>query len=450
MPDRYMQPIERFNLPENWSPDEIVCMVVPVPNDAQYFAMAIGLLDDLTMSRNYARDPTKTGAATVSRTWKRALSSRPILFLHCEELDMAFDMRVKPGQPWVTEVSTDGGLTWHDAIIQPHWETGVQPVQPSTSNINDALDWASAVYRNLYIDFIVTIQNSIDNGDNRDETVQKVLDTLTPYGAGATIRPTIGDLYDTYVAADPALQAQYQTDCPYSECFKDLADYFQATPNWIVGLNNWLVNEVTCSVDAVNNALNSLVTALGDNTIFGKIEGSGFEIGQGGSFGVDCSAVCTYGGTDYKLVGPFIHQFSSHTALDDCHWFNFPKPLNWDFKGIYCHVLNGPTGVTTLLKSGGSCAPSGAYDIAGNHSFYVSGGHPADETAGQHMLVSGLDNDIWNTCFGLTFPNEDGAFGPSSHPAAEPLGGFQIQYGSDTGLTFAYTNVWSYLLFSVP
>lgn len=82
MPD-YL-PIPRFPLPDDLTPVGTMCVRVTIPNDQQYLGTLIGLIDLLKWSRNFARDASGTGAATVSRTWQSALESAPIEIEGCD------------------------------------------------------------------------------------------------------------------------------------------------------------------------------------------------------------------------------------------------------------------------------------------------------------------------------------------------------------------------------
>lgn len=82
MPD-YL-PIPRFPLPDDLTPVGTMCVRVTIPNDQQYLGTLIGLIDLLKWSRNFARDASGTGAATVSRTWQSALETSPIEIEGCD------------------------------------------------------------------------------------------------------------------------------------------------------------------------------------------------------------------------------------------------------------------------------------------------------------------------------------------------------------------------------
>lgn len=86
MPDFFQTP--RFELPEDWTPEGTACVKVTIPNDPAYFAQLIGWLDAFKFSRNFAPDSTRTGAATVSRTWQAALESQPITIQGCEMVEL--------------------------------------------------------------------------------------------------------------------------------------------------------------------------------------------------------------------------------------------------------------------------------------------------------------------------------------------------------------------------
>lgn len=110
MPD--MLRIPRIELPDDWMPEGTVCALVPIPDDPQFLAALVGLIDQLRYSRNFARDATATGAAIVARTWDSALATGPIVTVDCEGAMTVFDVRQNEENPCILEKSTDGGETW--------------------------------------------------------------------------------------------------------------------------------------------------------------------------------------------------------------------------------------------------------------------------------------------------------------------------------------------------
>lgn len=295
MTDFFQTP--RIELPDDWQPEGVVCLSVPVPDDPQYFAMVVGLLDQLRWSKTFARDPTKAGAATVARTWAAALNTRPIVSFDCEELDMSFDLRTKPGEPWTMQASTDNGLTWHDALIQAHWESGI--VSPPIASPEVAADWSAAFYQHFWINVITQISDGITAGDTQDETVAHIMDQLGPYGAGASMQQALNNAYDAFEAVSPPDQPAYLTDCPYVNCFASLANYIDNNTNWLDGLNNFIVDHLQCLNDDLVEALNTAAATLGSLPLFNYVTNLGGVGGGGGGAGF--GATCTWS-LDYDFT----------------------------------------------------------------------------------------------------------------------------------------------------
>ena len=105
-------PIPRVELPANWTPEGTICALVPIPDDPEFLGQLVGLIDQLRHSALFARDDTKTGAATVARTWSAALATMPIGTVDCEGVVTVFDVRQNPTDKCILEKSTDGGETW--------------------------------------------------------------------------------------------------------------------------------------------------------------------------------------------------------------------------------------------------------------------------------------------------------------------------------------------------
>lgn len=89
MPDFFQTP--RYQLPDEWEVIETMCVKITIPADQQYYGQLIGLLDTLKWSKNFAPDATRTGAATVSRTWQKALDSTPIEVEGCDMPEFRID-----------------------------------------------------------------------------------------------------------------------------------------------------------------------------------------------------------------------------------------------------------------------------------------------------------------------------------------------------------------------
>lgn len=121
-------PIPRFPLPDNWSPEGVVCVRITIPDDQQYLGQLIGLLDGLAWSTAFERDPTKTGAATVARTWKAALESQPVLIEGC---DMP-DTRINP-ETCLFEVNcgTNDDPDWRPVFTPDYDPSSDAPVVPT-------------------------------------------------------------------------------------------------------------------------------------------------------------------------------------------------------------------------------------------------------------------------------------------------------------------------------
>lgn len=100
--------LPRFKLPDDWNPTENWCVQLLVPGDVQYVTMLAGWLDQLTYSALYDRDPTRAGAAAVSRRWQQALAAGPVVI--CVEGECSMDVRQSPSNPCSLEKTV--GENW--------------------------------------------------------------------------------------------------------------------------------------------------------------------------------------------------------------------------------------------------------------------------------------------------------------------------------------------------
>lgn len=127
-------PISRFPLPENWEVEDTICVTFVIPDDPEYLSVITGLVDELKWSKSFARDETGEGAATVSRTWAKALESQPVFTQGC---DMP-DFRI--GDDCLLEVNcgTDDEPNWQPVFTAPQPGGAAEvPYPPDTTEYED-------------------------------------------------------------------------------------------------------------------------------------------------------------------------------------------------------------------------------------------------------------------------------------------------------------------------
>lgn len=117
-------PGNQFPLPENWEPEGTICATFVIPDDPEYLAAITGLVDELKWSKSFARDDTGTGAATVSRTWQRALESQPVFTQGCDMPEF------RMGENCLLEVNcgSEDEPNWQPVFTSPH--PGQEPEIP--------------------------------------------------------------------------------------------------------------------------------------------------------------------------------------------------------------------------------------------------------------------------------------------------------------------------------
>jgi len=267
----------RFPLPDEWDVTDTICVTIRIPNDQQYFGTLIGALDRLKFSQSFERDPTMTGAATVSRTWKAALESMPIEFGECE----VFDLRLKPGSPWITQASTDGGETWHDAIDTCACDDMAPLFPPDLSDPQDAEDAAAGMIRSFQQHIVDHILDCISEETSKTDCVNSIMDELSPYGAGGSVRATIGNIFEQ-VSGD-AGAGQYAEDCPWEDCWEGLHTYLHDNPYaWLDDLSDFLFANLECGSNTLMRHLNIAAAQLGGTGYFNFWQSTGGGAGFGG------------------------------------------------------------------------------------------------------------------------------------------------------------------------
>lgn len=293
-------------------------MMFRIPADQQYFSILIGLLDALKFSRNFNRDDTDTGAALVSRTWQAALESQPIITIDCEDV-MSYDTRVKPGFPWITQASTDGGVTWHDSMIQPNW-AGYVPVLTLPSTPGAETDLAAQILRWLQ-SIAETINTGIADDEPKAETVQHVVDSLSQYAAGATIAPFVGSIYDAAIA-NPTEAAEAAEDCSYTDVFEYMKGTLEgAGAGLFNALSQIFEHTDTIVTTDIANTLFDLAGFLGAAAVRDISNASNPAL-DGSEFGASCddSDPVTYSGHTYVMKAPvnFMLETDGSDHYDNC------------------------------------------------------------------------------------------------------------------------------------
>lgn len=276
----------RLKLPDDWNPSEVWCVQVTIPAGQGYIDNLTAMLNELTFSRNFFRDPTMNGAAQVSRTWQRVLNEHFILIDRTE--CMAFDQRVKAGAPWITEVSTDGGATWHDAIIQPHWGDSAT-VAPPINNQSDADAFSAALLRQLWEYIAGLIRDGIGASTPKATTIATITGALAPYGAGAAFSDAVSHAWDTMNAMSSGERDDWATDCQYSSMYDDLRTFANDNPyTWLNSLADWLFQHLDDWAGTLMHDLNAAAAALGGNAAWNFTANQG-GAGGGAGFGSDCT-----------------------------------------------------------------------------------------------------------------------------------------------------------------
>jgi hypothetical protein len=257
--------ITEFPLPDDWEPEGTVCVTVPVPDDPQYVAMLVGLLDWLKLSRSFARDATATGAAIVSRTWQAALESQPIIIGECDV--MSYDTRVHPDFPWMQQASSDGGETWHTSLIQPNWSNAIGAVFPVASDSDEAGALAGGIIAGGPEWFVQRVIDRDGDGFSRDQIVNDIYAEMARLHALPDGLNKIGPMVDTVL--DLPTPTVYADDCVYVDFWESLRDFMLGHPTDFGNLlGNWFSNAALDFGDAVVVQFAELYGSLGKDALY--------------------------------------------------------------------------------------------------------------------------------------------------------------------------------------
>lgn len=345
----------RFPLPDNWNVDDYICVVVPLPNDPQYIGIFRGLLETLTWQRSFMLHPTENAAYQVSKTWERCFASRELKFDDCGEFDMALDFRVKPGIPYTTQVSTDGGLTWHDMLIQPHWD-GATVAPPITSQ-DDANALSAALMKQFWLYLVQQINDGIDGGQTKSQTISQISGTFVPYGAGASFSDAVAHAYDTFNAMGGTEQAEWLDDCNYTDMYDDMRDFANSNPYaWLDMMAQWLFDHLDDWSDTLMYWLNSAAASLGGSQVWNWTANQG-GAGGGAGFGAGCTGSHTF---DFTLSdGGFVDNGGALWSPGD-GWYN-TVTSSFSFKRVLPASLDLTEGSVTWTTPGGGSLDAGSH-----------------------------------------------------------------------------------------
>lgn len=351
----------RFPLPDNWTVDEFVCCVIPLPNDPQYIGMFRGLIDTLTWQRSFALHPTEQAAFLVSKTWQNCFASRELKFVDCEDIDMTFDMRQKPGVPWVTEVSVDGGVTWHIAIEQPHWPTAV--VGPSVSGRAQAADAAGAIMRLFYQYIMGQIETGRVAGQTDAQIANEITGQFNQYGAGAAFTNAVANASAVWRAKSSGERTDYQTDCGVMDEFLPWREFINSNPyTWLNNAASWIYSTLNTLSDDLMTTLNNAAAALGGDAVWNWTANQG-GAGGGAGFGATCTYTHDW---DFAIAPGDWYSYGIQQALyvPGTGWTQdlpFDTGLNWELNiAIRLDFPDGANLVTTAYDYAVSLDPGGA------------------------------------------------------------------------------------------
>jgi hypothetical protein len=302
---------------------------VAIPRAMEYLVAFFGSLDGLATWKCWARDPERKGkvAATV---WKAAneITHANFALGECEATPMSFDLRVKPGTPWIMQASTDGGVTWHDALIQPNWG-GSSTGSPPASDIDQQRNIAAGLI--WFLQWLAgQINDGLDAAEGRTATIDRVMGQLAPYGAGAEVRTAVGQAYDKLAAVVPDTdRPDYETDCPYSEEWVAMTGNAAENPdNWIDQLAGWLADAAFEAADEVIGALNDVGALMSGQSLWNFVQNNGGG-GGGAGFGADC---------DYMLVPMARNGYTlvaDGTSHQQCTKYVVTVPTGYQFVAVW-------------------------------------------------------------------------------------------------------------------
>lgn len=242
--------IWHLSLPDNWTPEGLWCVCITIPADQQYMDALTGALGSLTIQKTWARDPTRTGAKTVAKTWENALYINPF------------------------QVNTG-------CVVIP-----VPPI-PDQAAADDA---AAAVIQVFFQHIAAQINACATTLDACGPCVDDLFAELTPYGATEAVRGALSQLCAAMNGPESASRTTYETDCVYTAEFDNLRNKIADNPyDWLNKMGDWIFAWLDHTSSQIYSQLNTVAGLMGGHGIQAFVnDNGGIAAGGGAGFGSDC------------------------------------------------------------------------------------------------------------------------------------------------------------------
>lgn len=404
--------------PDDRTPDENYCLLVYIPKNTNYLMNFFTVLDNFGKWNSWLREGDNEEKDVADR-WKVSNQMTHDAWTageNCEDC-MSLLLRVKPGFPYISQSSSDGGVTWVDFLIQPHWESGV--IAPPVTSEDEANNNAGAILRYLWEWVVQQINDGLTAGQPKSTVVNNVLGQLAPYAAGAALSTAVGSAYDSLQAMSGGDRADWEDDCNYGGIYDAIREFIESNPySWLDGLSSWLLDTLDDWSGTLIETLNSAAAAMGGAALWNFVANQG---GGGGGAGFGTSCVREYfwrfDGADSPYTSD--HCFVTNEGIsgtnclksDPGHWSNGVNYSNGvEFWAEFlqagtvtlmegqqrCTTFAGTTGVITRIEDevGGIVWTDSGSTTADNayHAFGV-GGLSVAVLAGYKIYFAVINSD---------------------------------------------------------
>lgn len=320
-----------YPIPDPVDPAALRCIKVYVPSDPLYIGAFFHSLSYFSNWYAFERDDLHRGKDAAA-VWQAALDLTRAAFEAGEgcESDMTFDMRVKAGFPHITQASTDGGLTWHDAIIQPSWSS--QTVFPPFASDTLAKQAAGGMIKKFWQGVPQQIETMLADGDtfSRDQIANDIYAEMARYNPLPSVRTAVRGLVDAI--ADAGSTDGLFNDCKYNDFWNELWDTVLNNPDtWPLLLPDLFGGFGVTGNDAIDLALGGALGALGGGALWQYTVGGGLPYFDG-------------------FDEPCIEGFSCDFTIEECGWYPDGGATVWtEGEGFEQGSYNTPTVITKLL-----------------------------------------------------------------------------------------------------
>lgn len=325
-----------YALPVTIDPEAYQAICVLIPDDTLYLGAFWRAYEYFTRWWAWERDPLRRGNLAAA-VWKIGFDQARAQWEAGDRCMMQFLLRDDPDDPCRVQQSTDGGDTWEHAFSKDDCGGPVLAIPPYPGSGTGDHDGAGEAIRNIYIGLL---DLNADCMLIREEYISAATAYLRLFDPTYSNPIALGELYDAYCGADPAVQDEAREECYYETLhfqYKDCWDDEGLIANFQC-LAEKFGDMLDETADTVLRALVKIGAWLSGDAW--QAASAGAPGGGGGGFGSECDW-CHEWNYEIEEYDSFIHgalEIEHGQYVDGVGYQNDGQPLlmfRHQYDGIY-------------------------------------------------------------------------------------------------------------------